>query len=415
MLGRHHHLALHQPAGGVFVVLQRLLDRGAVDVVERAQDPLLLRRLHVLGEIDDVVGLELLHRRARGCRRAARRGSRRAPPPRARRAPSRRARTPQSAISALRSGRLSCSRRSATSASCSGSSSATSASWSPASTAASTASMVCRISASGAGAASRPSSPVSLMRASSVPDRRRRPYTLPPAGKAPAGTPLDRRPRMRPADRRRRQGATPSPVPASTIDLDAVAANWRALDALSAPTVETAAVVKADAYGLGAAMVAPALAAAGARTFFVALAEEGAALREALGPGPAIHVFAGLMPRRGRDLPRLRPRPLPEQPRPDARGFARELAGHPFALQLNSGMNRLGLDAADLDAAADLLPASRRCSTLSHLACADDARPPDEPPPGRSLRRARRPPARRPPQPRRDRRHPARRRPSTTA
>ena len=55
-------------------------------------------------------------------------------------------------------------------------------------------------------------------------------------------------------------------------------------------------MVKADAYGLGAARVAPALAAAGARSFFVALAEEGAALREALGPGPAIYVFAGLMP-----------------------------------------------------------------------------------------------------------------------
>ncbi len=81
-----------------------------------------------------------------------------------------------------------------------------------------------------------------------------------------------------------------------TIDLAAVAANWQALDALSAPAVETGAVVKADAYGLGAARVGPALAAAGARSFFVALAEEGAALREALGPGPAIHVFAGLMP-----------------------------------------------------------------------------------------------------------------------
>ncbi|MEL7348507.1 MAG: alanine racemase, partial [Pseudomonadota bacterium] len=45
-----------------------------------------------------------------------------------------------------------------------------------------------------------------------------------------------------------------------SVDLDAIAANWRALDALSADTVETAAVVKADAYGLGAAQVAPALA-----------------------------------------------------------------------------------------------------------------------------------------------------------
>ena len=42
-----------------------------------------------------------------------------------------------------------------------------------------------------------------------------------------------------------------------TVDLDAIAANWRALDALSAPSVETAAVVKADAYGLGAAARRP--------------------------------------------------------------------------------------------------------------------------------------------------------------
>ena len=44
--------------------------------------------------------------------------------------------------------------------------------------------------------------------------------------------------------------------PRLVIDLDAVVANWRALDALSAAAVETAAVVKADAYGLGAAPVA---------------------------------------------------------------------------------------------------------------------------------------------------------------
>ena len=91
-------------------------------------------------------------------------------------------------------------------------------------------------------------------------------------------------------------GAVRIARPRLTIDLAAIAANWRALDALSAPAVETAAVVKADAYGLGVAPVAPALAAAGATSFFVAIAEEGVALRRALGPGPAIHVFAGLMP-----------------------------------------------------------------------------------------------------------------------
>ncbi len=78
-----------------------------------------------------------------------------------------------------------------------------------------------------------------------------------------------------------------------TIDLSAVAANWRALNAQT--EVETAAVVKADAYGLGIGRVAPVLAAEGAREFFVAVAEEGVALRRVLGPGPRISVFSGHM------------------------------------------------------------------------------------------------------------------------
>ena len=57
-----------------------------------------------------------------------------------------------------------------------------------------------------------------------------------------------------------------------TIDLSALQSNWKALDALSA--TQTAAVVKADGYGLGSGRVAKALAAAGARQFFVAVAEE---------------------------------------------------------------------------------------------------------------------------------------------
>jgi len=78
-----------------------------------------------------------------------------------------------------------------------------------------------------------------------------------------------------------------------SIDLAAICENWRALDAKT--RCETAAVVKADAYGLGAGTVAEALARAGARQFFVAVAEEGAAVREALGPGPQIAVFGGHM------------------------------------------------------------------------------------------------------------------------
>jgi len=79
------------------------------------------------------------------------------------------------------------------------------------------------------------------------------------------------------------------------IDLSAIAANWRALAAHAAPGA-VAGVLKANAYGLGAARVAPALYAAGCRHFFVAHLSEGMALRAALGAGPMIAVLNGFAP-----------------------------------------------------------------------------------------------------------------------
>lgn len=74
------------------------------------------------------------------------------------------------------------------------------------------------------------------------------------------------------------------------VDLDRLAANWRALAALARPAT-CAAVVKADAYGLGALMVGPRLEAAGCRTFFVATVDEGLALRPRLQSG-TLYVLA---------------------------------------------------------------------------------------------------------------------------
>ena len=68
---------------------------------------------------------------------------------------------------------------------------------------------------------------------------------------------------------------------AITIDLDAIIANWRYIDGLSASTTKTAAVVKADGYGLGSCMVATALARAGCGLFFVASLAEAIELRTA--------------------------------------------------------------------------------------------------------------------------------------
>jgi alanine racemase len=83
-----------------------------------------------------------------------------------------------------------------------------------------------------------------------------------------------------------------------TVDLGAIAANWRGLrDAGRAAgrPVDCAAVLKADAYGTGATVVGPRLAAEGCRHFFVAHIEEGIALRAVL-PDLPIYVLNGLLP-----------------------------------------------------------------------------------------------------------------------
>src|SRR5689334_17512653 len=78
-----------------------------------------------------------------------------------------------------------------------------------------------------------------------------------------------------------------------TIDLDAIAANYRLLRDM-AGDAETAPVVKADAYGMGAGQAALRLWAEGARSFYVARLAEGEALRRVLGDRTAaILVFDG--------------------------------------------------------------------------------------------------------------------------
>jgi len=81
-----------------------------------------------------------------------------------------------------------------------------------------------------------------------------------------------------------------------TIDLDGVAANWHALNDRVAPSVHCGAAVKADAYGLGAARVAPALYAAGCRRFFLATIDEAISLRPLLPDDAALIVLGGPLP-----------------------------------------------------------------------------------------------------------------------
>ncbi|MEJ6398609.1 alanine racemase [Yoonia sp. 208BN28-4] len=158
-----------------------------------------------------------------------------------------------------------------------------------------------------------------------------------------------------------------------SIDAGAIAENWRALDAKT--NCETAAVVKADGYGLGAGTVAKALAKAGARKFYVAVAEEGAAVRQALGPNVEIGVFSGHMRGDTDMIGDLGLTPMLNSIDQVTRHLE-SLPGHPFGIQLDTGMNRLGMEWDEWAAIAQIALAQRPTVVMSHLACADE---PDHP------------------------------------
>ena len=162
-----------------------------------------------------------------------------------------------------------------------------------------------------------------------------------------------------------------------TIDLDALTANYRQLRDLAAPA-ECAAVVKADAYGLGMASVAPALSRAGCKTFFVATLTEAQELRTLLADA-VIYVFDGLLPGTAETFRNAGLRPVL-----NSADEIREWAGHcsrfgealPCAVHIDSGMNRLGLSAAEVTAVSknrELWSPLSLALVMSHLACADDA------------------------------------------
>ncbi len=161
------------------------------------------------------------------------------------------------------------------------------------------------------------------------------------------------------------------PAALLTVNLGAIVANWRALDALSAKTVETGAVIKADAYGLGVAPVGRALQKAGAKTFFVALAAEGATLRQAIGPAARIFVFSGYMRGDEAAYRDFNLTPLLNNADQVTR-FLADRQGAACGLQLDTGMNRLGMEAAELASIIAQIPALNPVLIMSHLACADE-------------------------------------------
>ncbi|HTY70718.1 MAG TPA: alanine racemase [Alphaproteobacteria bacterium] len=179
-----------------------------------------------------------------------------------------------------------------------------------------------------------------------------------------------------------RPGASGHPSQSTlTIDLAAIAANYRTLrKQLRRPTT-CAAVVKADAYGLGAERVVPALAAAGCREFFVAQLEEAEAIRRVVPAQAAVCVLNGLLHgeegafRRRGFIPVLNDMAQVECWQRAARSSGRPL---PAILHVDTGMSRLGLAPGDALALAapGRLEGLALHAVISHLACSEEPEQP---------------------------------------
>ncbi len=128
------------------------------------------------------------------------------------------------------------------------------------------------------------------------------------------------------------------------IDLDALAANWRTLRD-HAGGAETAAVVKANAYGTGIEKAVPALARVGCRTFFVAHLSEAIRARAAA-PEATIYVLNGLFSGTGSTYAEFDLRPVlgSFEEIEEWAGFCRAQSQKlKAAIHVDTGMNRLGL------------------------------------------------------------------------
>ena len=159
----------------------------------------------------------------------------------------------------------------------------------------------------------------------------------------------------------------PPPTHRLRIDTEALAANWRTLDAMSG-TADAGAAVKADCYGLGVDACVPVLRDAGCGTFFVAHWSEVADVFPHVSPD-RIAVLHGPMTREDVAFAQATGvRPVINSLE-QARRWS-DLGGGTCHVMIDTGINRLGLAHTELsEAAAQSLDID---ILMSHLACADE-------------------------------------------
>jgi alanine racemase len=166
------------------------------------------------------------------------------------------------------------------------------------------------------------------------------------------------------------------------IHLDRISRNYLALQKMLARGCDCAAVVKADAYGLGAAKIAPVLYDDNCRHFFVSQPEEAFDVHAALsGKSPEAHIYLLHGPRgiEAKDLAAKNITPVLNTLEDIAHWSSYAKAAQkklPAVLHIDTGMNRLGLSATDIQKLGNALEPLDIRYVMSHLACADT---PDRP------------------------------------
>lgn len=158
-------------------------------------------------------------------------------------------------------------------------------------------------------------------------------------------------------------------TPVLNINLKKLTENYNLLKNLCAPAIP-AAVVKDDAYGLGAIKIAEALYAAGCRHFFVAHGSEGIRIRPSV-PKAEIFVLQGIGEESYPCFKTAHLTPVICSPEMLSYWEQNKIEGISPAIQVETGLNRLGFSINELGK----LPQETLDSfsyVLSHLACADE-------------------------------------------
>jgi len=158
-----------------------------------------------------------------------------------------------------------------------------------------------------------------------------------------------------------------------TVDLGALARNYHTLKSKAAPS-ECGAVVKANGYGLGATTVAARLLTEGCTTFFVATVAEGIALRDVVDV-PEVYVLCGV---NEVEAPRAAEYDLvPVVNSASQLDAWRPYRTRPIAVQVDTGMNRLGFDVDDAQPAR--FDGFEVALLMTHLACSEEPKHPRNP------------------------------------